>query len=107
MTRRLALAMGITMAASPQSYKVGDRIEPYDSGWLPGTIVELGSGNYSGYFLVKYDQFSTQRYFKPSDLRPLSKAVDDKLKNTPPPAVYKAGDRVDAYEFGWQPGTVT
>ena len=60
----------LTAALLAQSFKVGDRVEAYDAGWNKGTVVELGSGNYQGYFLVKYDAFTTQRWFKPVNLRP-------------------------------------
>lgn len=88
--------------AAAQNYKVGDRVDAYDVGWNPGAVTQLGSGNYQGYFLVKYDQFTTERWFKPENLRP-GKAPEA-------PKTYPArqvGEHVEAYEFGWQPGRVT
>jgi hypothetical protein len=81
---------------------VGDRVEAYDSGWMKGKVTQVGTGSYQGYYLVKYDEFSTERYFKPANLRP----------GGPPAApvaypAYNVGDRVEGYDYGWNPARVT
>lgn len=103
MNRRLFITtMSIAATAQAQSYKVGDRVEAYAVGWNKGTVVEVGTGNYQGYFLVKYDSFSTQRYFKPSNLKP--GGPPDAPKTYP---AYRVGDRVEGYDFGWHAARVT
>lgn len=101
--RRLLISLAGTAAmAQPQTYKVGDRVEAHDIGWYKGTIAGLGTGSNQGYYLVKYDAYSTQRYFKPADLRP--GGPPDAPKSYP---AYRVGDRVEGYDFGWHPARVT
>ena len=99
---RLLILTSLLAIAQPPAYKVGDRVEAYDVGWYKGTVTQLGTGTYQGYFMVKYDDFSTQRYFKPDNLRPGGPPSAPKVY----PA-YKIGDRVDGYDFGWHPATIT
>jgi hypothetical protein len=95
-----AALLALTLCA--QDYKVGDRVEANDIGWYKGTIVGLGSGSMQGYFLVKYDAYSSQRYFKPKDLRP--GGPPDAPKTYP---AYNVGDRVEGYDLGWYAARVT
>lgn len=96
------LLTAILVVAQTPTYRVGDRVEAYDSGWNKGAVAAVGSGNYQGYYLVKYDEFSTQRYFKPDSLRPSGPKEAPKVY----PA-YNIGDRVDGYDFGWHSAKVT
>jgi hypothetical protein len=98
----LLLVIASIVAAQPPVYKVGDRVEANDVGWYKGVIVQIGSGNYQGYYLVKYDEFSSQRYFKPDSLRPAG--PPEKPRTYP---VYNLGDRVEGYDFGWHPARIT
>lgn len=101
--RSLLIAVsGMGAMAQPQSYKVGDRVEAYDFGWYKGTITEVGTGSNQGYYLVKYDAYSTARYFKPANLKP--GGPPDTPKSYP---AYRVGDRVEGYDFGWHPARVT
>jgi len=102
MLRAIVILLFVVAILSGQSYKPGDRVEAYDAGWNKGTIAEVGSGNYQGYYLVKYDAFTTQRYFKPDSLRP--GGPPDAPKTYP---AYRIGDRVEGYDFGWHSATVT
>ncbi|MHB1241777.1 MAG: tudor domain-containing protein, partial [Gammaproteobacteria bacterium] len=89
------------MSQTP-AYHVGDRVEANDLGWYKGTITQVGSGNMQGYYLVKYDDYSSQRYFKPASLRP--GGPPDKPKSYP---VYKIGDHVEGNDLGWYSAVVT
>lgn len=103
--RGMILAAAIVMVAGAQQqksvYQVGDRVEAYDVGWYKGVVTQVGTGNYAGYYMVKYDDFSTNRYFKPGDLRPGGPPAAPKQY----PA-YKIGDSVEGYDFGWHPAVV-
>jgi hypothetical protein len=46
-----------TLAA--QSFGVGDKVEAYNVGWYKATILEVGSGDYVGYYKVHYDEYSS------------------------------------------------
>ncbi len=93
--------LAVLPLGAQQTYKVGDRVEAYDAGWNKGAITGLGTGTYEGYYMVKYDAFSTERWFRPRDLRPGGPA--DAPKQYPS---YKVGDRVEGYDFGWHPGAI-
>ena len=38
-----------------------DVVEGYDFGWLAGTVTEIGGGTNQGYYMIKYDKFSSSR----------------------------------------------
>ncbi len=101
MVRRLALLIAFVVIAAAQQYKVGDRVEAYDSGWLKGAVTGVGTGNYAGYYLVKYDDFNSERYFKPEYLRPGGPPAKPVVYPT-----YRVGDAVEGYDFGWYPAIV-
>lgn len=100
--RPVALAVSVLcLAAQTTTYRTGDRVEAYDAGWNKGAVTEIGSGNYQGYYLVKYDAFSTSRWFHPRDLRPGGPPDAPKVYPT-----YKTGEKVEGYDFGWYSGTI-
>ena len=39
-------------------WKVGDKVESYNITWTEGTVIEIGSGNYAGYYRIHWDQGS-------------------------------------------------
>lgn len=92
----------VSVLAAQTAYRLGDRVEAYDAGWNKGAVTEIGSGKYEGYFLVKYDAFSTSRWFHPRDLRP--GGPPDAPKTYP---AYKVGEHVEGYDFGWHSGVIT
>ena len=96
------LVWGLAGTAQDRTYKVGDRVEAFDVAWYKGAVTEIGTGKNHGYYMVKYDQFSTTRWFAPKDLRP--GGSPDAPKSYP---TYRVGDRVEAYDLGWLAGTVT
>ncbi len=97
----LAAACVVIAAAQQATYKVGDRVEAFDTAWYKGAVTALGTGAYTGYYMVKYDDFSSSRYFQPKDLRP--GGPSDAPKTHP---AYKIGDPVEGYDFGWHPAVV-
>ncbi len=56
-------------AAMAQGWKVGDKVQGWNIAWYDGTIAEIGSGNYAGYYLVKFDGFNTPQYVKAANIR--------------------------------------
>lgn len=62
-TKLSALALTIAFLASPRSpvgaqqstWKIGDKVEVYNSGWYDGTVLEIGSGSMAGYVKIHYD----------------------------------------------------
>jgi hypothetical protein len=57
------------LTAAAQGWKVGDKVQGWNIDWYDGTIAQVGSGNYAGYYLVKYDKFSTPQYVKAANVR--------------------------------------
>jgi hypothetical protein len=56
-------------AAAAQGWKVGDKVQGWNIDWYDGTIAEIGSGTYAGYYLIKYDKFSIPQYVKAANVR--------------------------------------
>lgn len=53
-----------------QAFQIGAKVEAYNSGaWYKATIAEAGSGNYAGYYYVRYDDFAQGQWIKASNLR--------------------------------------
>src|ERR1700752_3239595 len=92
----ILLLLFCALSAPPQdrTYKVGDRVEAFDVSWNKGAVTEIGTGKYQGYYMVKYDEFTTMRWFAPKDLRP--GGPRDVPKTYP---TYSIGDKVEAYDF--------
>ncbi len=102
MARLLTFFIALVALTQSPTYKIGDRVEAHDIGWYKGAVTIIGTGTNQGQYFVKYDDFSTGRYFSPSNLRP----------GAPPAApksypAYNLGDHVEGYDFGWHPATVT
>lgn len=69
---RLILGCFLLFAAiSPAwaDFHVGDKVQAWNADWYDATIAEVGSGQYAGYYLVKWDRFSTPQYIKASNVR--------------------------------------
>jgi hypothetical protein len=90
------------------AYSLGDRIEAYDFGWHTGIVTQLGSGANQGSYLVRYDKFSTSRWFQPKDLRSAAVAASEKAEKERLAATATLGPRLgkyNIYSYG-APGTV-
>ena len=60
-------------------YKAGDAVEGYDFGWHPGRVTETRQGRDAQEYLIKYDRFSTSRWYHPRDTRsPADAATEQK-----------------------------
>lgn len=58
-----------------QNFKIGDKVEAYNSGgWYRGTISQIGSDNYKGYYYVQWEKYSQGQWVKESNIK-LQKAV--------------------------------
>jgi len=40
------------------AWKVGDKVEVWNSAWYPAQVLEIGSGDHAGQFRVHYEKFS-------------------------------------------------
>jgi hypothetical protein len=72
--RALGLLVGLLMVfgtatASADDWQVGDKVQAYNVDWYDGTIAEVGSGSYDGYYLVKWDDFNGQQYIAAKNIR--------------------------------------
>jgi hypothetical protein len=64
----VALLCPIVCSAVEPKFEIGQQVEAYDSGWYPGSVIEIGSGNHEGDFLIRFDT-SRARWFSVSRLR--------------------------------------
>jgi hypothetical protein len=64
------MVFGTAGSAAADDWQVGDQVQAYNVDWYDATIVEVGSGNYQGYYLVKWDDFSTPQYISAANIRP-------------------------------------
>lgn len=56
--------------AFAQTFKIGDKVEAYNSGaWYKGSVAEIGVNNYSGYYEIKYQDYNQLQWIKASNLR--------------------------------------
>jgi hypothetical protein len=57
----LALVFSFVCSVSLRAadvWKVGDKVEVWNSAWYPAEILEVGAGDHAGQFRVHYDKFS-------------------------------------------------
>src|SRR2546423_3430034 len=59
------------LVAFGQNFKVGDKVEVYNSGgWYKGNIEQIGSGDLDGYYYVHYDGYSSSnQWMKASNIK--------------------------------------
>lgn len=113
MLRRTLASPALSLALSLTSFHaaavgVGDRVEAYNYGWSAGTVVQIGSGDYAGYFLVKRDDSKIPQWTRADNVKPASaaaekKAAEDAAKRN---QTFQVGQRVMGYNYGWSAGTV-
>jgi hypothetical protein len=82
-----------TSSARAEDWKVGDRVEAYDSGafqWYSGAIAEIGTGAKTGSYLVKWDKWSGSLWVPAKNIRPdgaggKAKAAAEQAQSTTTP----------------------
>lgn len=70
--KQYVLAIMFTLAnvtCAQAGYKIGDKVQAWNLDWYDAAIAEVGSGPHAGYYLVKWDKFSTPQYIKESNIR--------------------------------------
>lgn len=71
--RKLFLSVALQLVLSfafAQSFTVGQKVEAWNSGeWYKGTITEIGSGNYQGYYYVQWEKYTVGQWVKASNIR--------------------------------------
>lgn len=71
-------------SVSGQNFKVGDKVEAYNSGeWYKGSVSQIGSDNYKGYYYIQWEKYSQGQWIKESNIR-LQKAAPGSTDNTGP-----------------------
>lgn len=66
----------IIVIAFGQAFQVGNKVEIYNSGgWYKGSILQIGTGDYKGYYYVHNDQYSQSQWIKESNVRLLKTAA--------------------------------
>lgn len=66
-------------------YKIGQKVEAWNIAWYKATILEIGSGDKSGYIKVHYDDYSSasDQYLKESSIRIPKNAPPDNRTSGP------------------------
>lgn len=86
----VSLTKYATAQHTKNSYQVGQKVEAWNVSWYKATVIEVGSGDKTGYIKVHYDDYSSasDQYLKESSIRILkNKLVDN----------YSAGPRNGNY----------
>jgi hypothetical protein len=60
-------------------FRVGQKVEAFNSGWWKATIIEVGTGEMAGYLKVHYDNYSSasDQYLAVKNIRPLKNKQAD------------------------------
>lgn len=59
----------VSTAAFAATWKVGDRVQAFNISWYGATITEVGTGEWAGYYKVKYDGYTQEQYLKADSVR--------------------------------------
>jgi hypothetical protein len=90
--RKLLLAVLLQLyfsIAFAQTFKIGDKVEAYNSGaWYKGTVLEIGSDNYNGYYMIQYQDYNQSQWIKASNLRMQNNTPVNNEKNGPRNGTY-------------------
>jgi hypothetical protein len=80
----IVLTIITTQLFSQTSFKVGDKVEAWNVAWYKATILEIGKGQYEGYYKVHYDNFSSasDQYLNASSIRSTKVAEEEAAKNS-------------------------
>lgn len=97
-------ALWATLALA--DFTIGQRVRALVGGIAyDGTIVDVGSGDYSAYYYVKFD-VGGQSYVLPDNIEALAPA-DEAAPDPGTTATYQLGERVEVYVDGkWFPATI-
>ena len=77
----LQAACLLLLASAPalaREWQVGDKVQGYDVDWYDATILEVGTGDHAGEYLVKYDKYSTEKWLSAESVRARPDAPLDK-----------------------------
>ena len=65
----LLMVFGTAGPADAKQWQVGDKVQAYNVDWYNGTIAEVGTGSYQGYYLIKWDDFAGRQYIAEANIR--------------------------------------
>ncbi|MES1264942.1 MAG: hypothetical protein ABUU24_04725, partial [Variovorax sp.] len=65
----LAVLLLASAPALAGGWQVGDKVQGYDVDWYDATILEAGTGDHSGEYLVKYDKYSGEKWLSAESIR--------------------------------------
>jgi len=103
--RAALAAIAVVVVASPAlaaDFHVGDKVQAWNVDWYDGTIAEIGTGSYAGYYLVKFDKYATPQYIKASNIRPRPGAAPVITASSPRAGKYVCmGYNGGAGQFRW------
>lgn len=70
MKKALLALFAITLCINAFSqFKIGDKVEAWNSNWYPRIVKAAGADNYQGYYLVKWDTYSGQQWIAAKNIR--------------------------------------
>ncbi len=91
----LCAALSLSAADAPYPCKVGDKVEGWNvADWYKATVEEVGSGNYNGYCLLKWDDYKIHTWINAENIRTrknVSKTSDASPSSAPPATKYVCG----------------
>ena len=80
----VALLSIFIQSFSQTGFKIGDKVDAWNVAWYKATIIEVGSGSYTGYYKVHYDDYSSasDQYLKASSIRTIKNIAAEASKNS-------------------------
>lgn len=86
-------SLGLSSLPAAEAWRVGDRVEVWNSAWYPAEILAIGEGEHAGQFRVHYEKFSAA-----SDQWILAKNIRARADATPAKSPQaSAGPRIGKY----------
>ncbi len=86
----LTVAAAIAFPAAAQTWKAGDQVQYFESGWWNAVVVEIGTGDHAGQVLVKPDGYTQVKWSVIKNVR---------ARPAPPAAAPASGPRLGDYSI--------
>lgn len=72
------LALFVYAITLAQTFTVGQKVEGWNSGdWYAGTISQIGTDNYKGYYYIQWDKYTVGQWVKASNIRTVKAAANN------------------------------
>jgi hypothetical protein len=97
----------VASLCAAETWKVGDKVEAWNSAWYPAEIISVGTGEHAGQFMVHYDGFSkaSDQWIFARNIRARPAAKTDAAKAAETAAGPRPG-KYGVYSYGAPPSRI-